>query len=70
MKTTRRTGMYHKPNFTSGEAPAFSDTVCITLHVKDHRVRPTITPLMNRPLNQDEIHYAIKIADYAARALL
>ena len=64
--------MTRKRNYRSeprvNETP-FADTVCLTLHIKGQRVRPTISPTRNRPLSPEEIRYAVKVADYAARAL-
>ena len=37
--------------------------------IKGQRVRPTISPIGSRPLLPEEILYAAKVADYAARAL-
>ncbi len=57
-----------KPEPHVNETP-FADTVCLTLHINGQRVRPTISPIGNRPLLPEEIHYAVKVANYAARAL-
>ncbi len=47
----------------------FEDIVCLTLRIKDRRVSPEICPLKDRPLTPEELRYAIKVANYAARIL-
>ncbi len=58
----------YSPEPYVNETP-FADTVCLTLHIKGQRVRPTISPLADRPLTPQETQFATRVADFAARVL-
>lgn len=58
----------YRPAPRVNETP-FADTVCLTLHIKEQRVMPTISPLADRPLTPQELQFAVKVANYAAGVL-
>ena len=68
MKMTTKTKCTSK--FDTGETPGnLDEIVCLTLHIKGQRVRPTILPLADRQLMPKEIQFGIRVADFAARVL-
>ncbi len=59
-------GTHYRPKASAREIP-FSDPVCITLSIEGRRIKPGITAIKDRPLTPQEIRFAIRLADYAAR---